>query len=145
MEPEHHPLLAADLFFVVGVDQQGEHDPVDPERRFHHVRQVSLALEIVKIRKIPPRRLLMRREIVTAAGGDAFELRPAKRKFVLDVEGARRVVGEFALAVRPQPQLLLTQAEAEMPAQPFLLPVIEPFDFVRRWHEVFELHQLELA
>ncbi len=59
MESKHDALLATDLLLVVGVDQEGEHDPVHAQGGLHHVRDVSLSLEVVEVRKVPPRGLLV--------------------------------------------------------------------------------------
>src|SRR5439155_1612209 len=61
----------------------------------------SLALDVVEIREVLAGGLLVRAQVVVAASGDPFQLRPAEGKLVLDVEGAARVVGQLLLAVLP--------------------------------------------
>jgi len=50
MELEDDPLLAADLFLVVGVDHQGQHRSVDAGGGLHDVRDIALANDVVEIR-----------------------------------------------------------------------------------------------
>ena len=87
----------------------------------------------------------MRGQVIVATRRDALQLRPAKRKLVLDVERATRVVGELVLAVGPQPQVVGLDPEPAIPAESLLLPVLEPLHLVGGRHEILELHLLELA
>src|SRR5256886_6540009 len=87
----------------------------------------------------------MGRQVVIAAGGNAFELRPAKGKLVLDVKGAAGVMCQLVLAVLPQPQAFAIDPEPEIPLEPLFFPEVEPGHLLGGRHEEFELHLLELA
>src|SRR2546428_2822173 len=87
----------------------------------------------------------MPRQVIVATSRDPFQLRPAKGNLVFDVEGAARVVRELVFAVGPQPQVVRLDPEPAIPAEPLLLPVLEPLHLVGRRHEILKLHLLELA
>ena len=53
----------------------------------------------------------MGRQVVIAAGRDALELGPAKRKLVLDVKGAAGIMCQLILVVLPEPQAVALDPE----------------------------------
>ena len=65
-------------------------------------------------------------EVVVAAVGDALELAPSPRVQELDVGGAGRVVRQLLGVVRAQAQLVLGDAEVDVPAAALLAPVLVP-------------------
>src|SRR5207247_4652449 len=107
--------------------------------------KVALTNEVVEIGQVPSGGFLMGREVKVASGGNSLQLGPAEREFVLDIEGASRVVRQLFLAMRAQPQMLSRNAESQVPVQSLFLPVLEPLHLVRGRHEVLQFHLLELA
>jgi hypothetical protein len=108
---EHHPLFAAHLLFVVGVDHQGQHGPVDAGRGLHDMRDIALADEIVEVRQVAARGSLMRSQVVVTAGGDPLQLRPAKGEGIFDVVGAASIMSELILLMGAQAQVLFADPE----------------------------------
>ena len=84
-------------------------------------------------------------EIIVGPVVYPFELLPAERELVLDVEGGLRVVGELVRPVLLEPQLRSADTELVVVVYPRLLPVLEPFLVLRRLDEELHLHLLELA
>ena len=70
VEPQHRPLLALDHVLVVGVDQEGEHRPVDSGRGLDHVGHVALARGRVDVLELLPRVLGVLGEVEIASVGD---------------------------------------------------------------------------
>ena len=70
-------------------------------------------------------------QVVVGPVGDALELVPSPGKEELDVGGGGRVVGELLGLVVAQPQLRLGDAEAEVPGEALLEPVLEPLSAPR--------------
>ena len=87
----------------------------------------------------------MRGQVKIPTSRNPFQLRPAKRKLVFDVEGPARVVRELVLAVGSQAQVIGLDPEPLIPDETLLLPVLEPLHLVGGRHEVLEFHLLELA
>src|SRR5919204_6198873 len=101
-------------------------------------------MDVVEIRKVLARGLLMRGQVVVAPGSDALQLRPTERKLVLDVKRAPSIMRELFFSMGTQAQVLALDTERQIPIQPLLLPVIEPLHFVSRGHEEFKFHLFEL-
>src|SRR5664279_2549902 len=54
-------------------------------------------------------------------------------------------MGQLVLSVRAQAQMVLTDAEPQIPVTPLLQPKVKPPLGLLRGHEVLHLHLLELA
>ncbi len=142
MEPEHRPLPLGHDLLVVRVDHEREHRTVHAERGLDDMRGVPLlAVHPLELRA---RRGRVCGEVEVAAVGDPLELGPADREEVLEVARGRRVVRELLGIVRAHAQVALAQSVAQMPGDPLLDPVLEPFRRLGRRHEVLHLHLLEL-
>ena len=84
-------------------------------------------------------------QVIVGAVRDPFELAPAERELVLHIRGGLRVVGELVGLVRSQAQLLLRDAEVQVPLQALLDPGVEPLVVGAGFDEELHLHLLELA
>ena len=85
------------------------------------------------------------REVVVAAVRDSLELLPADGVEVLEVARAARVVGALLGGVLADAEVLLAQAEVEVPAAARLDPVAVPLLGLGGRDEELHLHLLELA
>ena len=107
-----------------------------------HVALVGLGVEVVEPL---PRGLGVGRQVEVAPVGDPLELVPAPGEEELHVGRAARVVRQLGRVVVAEAELVLRDAEVEVPAQPLGQPVLEPLLALGRRHEVLHLHLLELA
>src|SRR3954468_4543714 len=144
MQAQHRPRLAAELVGVVGLAQQREDRAPDAGRRLDHVRDVALARLRVLPLELLARVLGVLGEVEVAAVGHALQLRPADRVQVLDVGRPARVVRELLGVVLAQAQALARDAQARVPVQPLLAPVVVPLLGLVRRDEELHLHLLEL-
>src|SRR5579884_2009219 len=146
MHAQHHALLAAHLLAVVGVDHHRDHAAVDRRGRLDDVGQVALVAHRVQVGLVPAAVLLVAREVVVGAVGDAAQLSPAEGEEVLDVEGALAVVRPLLGRMLVHAQAAGAQAEVlDVPGPPLALPVVEPLVVGPRLAEELHLHDLELA
>ena len=74
VELQDHPALTTHLFFVIGVDHQGQHRAVDAGRRLDHVGHVALANEVIEVGEVPARCLLVSGQVEIAASRNSFQL-----------------------------------------------------------------------
>src|SRR3954447_21179881 len=144
MQPQHRPRLAAELVGVVGLAEQREDRAPDAGRGLDHVRDVALARLRVLPLELLARVLGVLGEVEVAAVGHALQLRPADRVQVLDVGRPARVVRELLGVVLAQAQALARDAQARVPVQPLLAPVVVPLLGLVRRDEELHLHLLEL-
>jgi hypothetical protein len=145
VEAQHRAGLAVDLVLVVGGEEERHHRPRRPGGRLDHVGHVALTARLVEVLELLPRVGGVLGQVVVPAVGDPLQLVPPPREEELDVRGAGRVVAELVGVVGPQPQLVLGDAEVEVPAEALLAPVLVPLLGLGRRHEVLHLHLLELA
>ena len=122
VQAQHGALAALDLLDLVGVDEEGERGAVGAGGGLDHVRDVALFGLLVEVLELLAAELGVLGEVEVAAVGDPLELRPADREEVLDVAGARRVVGELVGVVRADPQVVGADAELGVPALALLDP-----------------------
>ena len=90
----------------------------------------------------------MRREVEIGPVGDTFELGPlAARETepVLDVDGPLGVVRQLLLRMLEEAQIVLVDAEIDVPVPALLHPVLVPFLIRARRDEELHLHLLELT
>src|SRR5919108_3678717 len=87
----------------------------------------------------------MLRQVEIAAVVNPLQLAPAKGELVLDIEGGAGVVRQFLGAVLVQPQVLPSDAEAEIPVEARLSPILEPLRSGLGFDKELHLHLLELA
>jgi hypothetical protein len=103
-------------FFGVGVHEEGEHYPVRSHGGLYDVGVVALVGGLVYVLEVLAGVLGVLLEVVVRAVCDPFELRPAgERVVVLDVHRALGVVGELLLGVLVAAEVLLPDAEVEVP------------------------------
>src|SRR5437667_2556922 len=145
VEAQHDARLALDLVLVVGVHQEGERRAVGTRRRLDDPGEVALAPLLVEVGEVLAAVLAVPPEIEVGAVRDAFELGPAEREGVLDVDARLGVVRELVATVRPQPQPVTLDVEARVPLQARRPPVVVPLLVLAGTDEELELHLLELA
>ena len=145
MKPQDGPLLAAHLFFVVGVDHQRKEAAVHAHRRLDDVGQVPLLGLFVEVAEILAAELGVLLEIEVSAIGNPLQLLPAKGELVLHVEGRLGVVGQLIGPMGPQAQLLGPDPKGDVPVQPFLFPVVQPLLVRAGLDEELHLLLFELA
>jgi hypothetical protein len=85
----------------------------------------------------------VRAQVVVPAVVDPLELAPAERELELDVVCGLRVMGAFVLPVLVPAELLLGDAEAQVPIPAELAEVLEPLHGSAGLGEELELHLLE--
>ena len=102
MEGERDAGLAADLLLPVGVDQERERRPVRPRGRLDDPRDDVLVGRLVEVLEALAGGLGVARQVEVAPVVDAFELLPAEREAVLDVDRLLRVVGQLVGRVLAQ-------------------------------------------
>src|SRR5438067_2136091 len=144
-KPEHDARLALDLVLVVGVHQEGERRAVGARRRLDDVGEVALAPLLVEVGEVLAAVLAVPPEIEVGAVRDALELGPAEREGVLDVDARLGVVRELVAGVRAQAKAVARDAEADVPLETRVPPVVVPLLVLARAYEELELHLLELA
>ena len=144
MEAQHRALSLGDDLLVVRVDDEREHRAVDAERRLDHVRDEPLARARVDPLEFRARGRGVLCEVEITPVRDSLELRPADREEVLDVTGGARVVGELVGVMGPHAEVLLAEAVARVPGEPFCDPVAVPLVRLGGRHEELHLHLLEL-
>ena len=137
--------LAAHLVLVVGREQEGHHRPRGPGRRLDHVGHVALVGLRVEVVQPLPRGLGVGQQVEVAPVGDALELVPTPGEQELHVGRGPRVVRQLARLVVAQAELVLGDAEVEVPAQALGQPVVVPLLALGGRHEELHLHLLELA
>ena len=140
-------LVLADDLLIVGVAQDREHAALHAERRlddvgdvFDHVLALALAIDHLHAAGV-----LMLREVVVRAVGNAPELAPAEREEELEVRRCLGVEAQLLGIVVAQAEVLVLQADGEQPVVAERAPVVEPLKVGARLAEEFELHLLELA
>ena len=140
-------LVLADDLFIVGVAQDREHAALHAERRlddvgdvFDHVLALALAIDHLHAAGV-----LMLREVVVRAVGNAPELAPAEREEELEVRRCLGVEAQLLGIVVAQAEVLVLQADGEQPVVAERAPVVEPLKVGARLAEELELHLLELA
>ncbi len=145
VQAQHDTRLTLYLVLVVSVDQEGERRAVGAGCRLDHVGKEALARVLVEVREVLAAVLRVLLQIEVAAVRDALELGPAEGELVLDVGAAARVVRELVRAVLAQPQVLGLDAEAHVPVEALLLPVLVPVRVLAGLDEELHFHLLELA
>ena len=146
MEPEHDPLLAADLLLAVGVDEERERRPVGAGGRLDDPRdEVLLGRRDRSTRGSRRMPSAWRPEVQVAAVVDALELLPAEREPVLDVDRLLGVVGQLVRGVLAEAQPLRRDAVALVPRPPPAAATPRSCRGAVRPDEVLHLHLLELA
>src|SRR3954469_4418906 len=145
IESEHDALLAANLLLPIRVDEERECGAIRTGRRLDDERDVVLLGRRVEVLEVLPRRSRVRAEIEVAAVVDPFELLPAEREAVLDVDSLLRVVGQLVGRVLARPQALSRDPVAGVPLEAPWQPLLEHGRRGVRPHEVLHLHLLELA
>ena len=140
-------LVLADDLLIVGVAQDREHAALHAERRlddvgdvFDHVLALALAIDHLHAAGV-----LMLREVVVRAVGNAPELAPAEREEELEVRRCLGVEAQLLGIVVAQAEVLVLQADGEQPVVAERAPVVEPLKVGARLAEELELHLLELA
>ena len=113
--------------------------------RLDDVQDVALVGGLVEVGEVLAELAGVLGQVVVAPVGDALELVPPPREQELDVARGGRVVRQLVGVMRPQPQLVGGHAEAEVPVEPLLAPVLVPLRALGRRDEVLHLHLLELA
>src|SRR5437667_2472079 len=145
MEAEHHARLALDLVLVVGVHQEGERRAVGARRRLDDVGEVALAPLLVEVGEVLAAVLAVPLQVEVGAVRDPLELGPAEGEGVLDVDARLGVVGELVAGVRAEAEAVALQAEADVPLEARVAPVVIPPLVLAGADEELELHLLELA
>src|SRR5581483_4555799 len=145
VEAEHGARLALDFVLVVRVDQERERRAIGASGGLDDVWDEALPRLVVEVREVLAAPLGMLPQVEVGAVRDAFELRPPERELVLDVGAAARVVRELVGSVLPETQVLALDAEAQVPVEALLLPVVVPLGVFARFDEELHLHLLELA
>src|SRR5579875_1241884 len=153
VEPQHGPLLQVALgvrrlIFRVRVQQERQRAPVHPGRRLDHVGDVALAGVLVQVGHVHTGSAGVRGQVEVRPVGDALQLAPlgaGETEPVLDVDGALGVMRQLLLGVLVQPQVLLADAEAGVPVQAGVDPLLVPLLVGARADEELHLHLLELA
>ena len=140
-------LVLADDLFIVSVAQDREHAALHAERRlddvgdvFDHVLALALAIDHLHAAGV-----LMLREVVVRAVGNAPELAPAEREEELEVRRCLGVEAQLLGIVVAQAEVLVLQTDGEQPVVAERAPVVEPLKVGARLAEELELHLLELA
>ena len=107
---------------------------------------------LVEVRERLATGLAVLLEVEVGAVRDALELAPADRELVVDVGGPLGVVGELALLVLAQPEVLAADTVALVPGESLLDPALMPhlvgrptIDRIVRVDEELDLHLLELV
>src|SRR5262249_34853331 len=136
---------ALDLVLVVRVDQERERRAVGAGGGLDDVRDVALARLLVEEREVLAAPLGVLLQVEVGAVRDALELGPAEREFIFDVGAALRVVRELVGRVLAKAQVLGLDAEAQVPLEALLLPVLVPLQVLAGLDEELHLHLLELA
>src|SRR5438128_374819 len=76
---------------------------------------------------------------------NSFELLPAERELVLDIESRFRVMRKLAGAMLMETKLVSSQAVLVMPLNPPGFPLLEPIHVGSRFDEVLHFHLLKFA
>src|SRR5262245_1257165 len=84
-------------------------------------------------------------EVKVTAMVNALQFTPAKRIPVFQVERGARIVRQFLQAVLMKPQVLRSDAQAEIPVEACFPPMLEPLHGGVRFDEELHLHLLELT
>ncbi|MBA7632359.1 hypothetical protein ES703_39903 [subsurface metagenome] len=142
---EHHPQLSLGDFFIVGITEEGQHGAVHPGRWLNDKRHDVLVGLLVKVGHLFAAVFGVPRQVVVAAIGNALQLCPAHGEIVIDVVAFPGVVGQFCIAVGAQAEVLLPDAEVQVPLLSLLKPVIEPLIRRLRPDKILDFHLLELA
>src|SRR5690606_27664450 len=146
IEREDDALLALNLLLAVRIGEDDEDGPVRAGRRLDDVRNIAMVRVCwIDVLETLPRVLLVPPQIEVRPVVDPLELVPAEREFVLDVEGALRVVRELLRRVLVEAQPLPADAERDDPLHAASLPVLEPLLVRARLDEELHLRLLELA
>src|SRR5690606_22288013 len=146
IEREDDAPLALDLLLAVRIGEDDEDGPVRAGRRLDDVRNIAMVRVCwIDVLETLPRVLLVPPQIEVRPVVDPLDLVPAEREFVLDVEGALRVVRELLRRVLVEAQPLPADAERDDPLHAASLPVLEPLLVRARLDEELHLHLLELA
>ncbi len=144
MQVEHGPQLALGYVFIIGIAEEGQHRAVHTGRWLDDVGDNMLVGLFIKVGHLPAAVFGVLPQIVIAAVGDALQLRPAHGEIVVDVVTFLGVMRQFFLAVGTQAQVILPDAETQIPPASLLEPVVEPFICRLRPDEVLDFHLLEL-
>src|SRR4030042_2428392 len=84
-------------------------------------------------------------QIEVSAVDNARQFCPAYREQVFYVVTIAGVMGKLILVMLAEPEVLLFDAQVDIPVEPFLYPLIEPLPISARLDEVLDFHLLELA
>src|SRR6266850_375192 len=84
-------------------------------------------------------------EVEVAAIMNPFQLAPAERVLVLDIERGARIVRQLLRAMLMKPQVLQSDAKAEIPVEACFPPMLEPLHGGVGFDEELHLHLLELT
>jgi len=146
MEVQHDAgVVFADGLLVIRFDKEGQHRAVGAQRGLDDVRDVVLVRLLVEIAHVDAGDLLVLREVVVRAVGDAPELAPAEREDELEVGRGLGIEAELLGVVVAQTQVLLLHAEAQQPVAAERAPVLEPLEVGVGLAEELQLHLLELT
>ena len=131
-------------FLVVGVDQAGQYGAVDAGRGLDDIRHETLPRRFIEVRQVLAAELLMLGEVEVAAIVNALQFTPAKW-ILYSRSNAARVVCQLLRAVLMKPQVLGSDAQAEIPVEACFPPMLEPLHGGVGFDEELHLHLLELT
>ena len=138
-------LVLPDDLFVVGIGQEGQERAFDAEGRLDDIGDIARVLLLIEIRQILAGRVLMLRQVIIRAVGNAPELAPAKREQELEVRRRLGIEAQLLRVMVAQAKVLLLHAEGEQPLLAEAAPVGKPLEVRARLAEELQLHLLEFT
>ena len=138
-------LVLPDDLFVVGIGQEGQERALDAEGRLDDIGDIARVLLLIEIRQVFAGRVLMLRQVIIRAVGNAPELAPAEREQELEVRRRLGIEAQLLRVMVAQAKVLLLHAEREQPLLAEAAPVGEPLEVRTRLTEELQLHLLEFT